>query len=45
MLTEIDNSKQRIRTLQNHLKDEQFTQLSDTILKTLGVVDQEGTIN
>lgn len=45
MLTEIDNSKQRIRTLQTHLKDDEFQRMSDTILKTLGVIDKEGTIN
>lgn len=44
-ILEIDNSKQRTRSLLEHQSNPSFQSFSDTVLKTLGVVDQEGAIS
>lgn len=44
MITDIDNSKQRIKDLQIALSEPLFQELADEILKTLEVVNNEGVL-
>mgnify|MGYP007037037762 CR=1 FL=1 len=44
MLKEIDNSRQRIRVLQDCLKIEEFQGFANTVMEVLDLVDQEGRI-